>query len=58
MGTGVHLDGTEARNLGSLSQDSGVDQIFVREPGPLPLGAAFNECEREVCQQRKNAGAP
>ncbi|KAF4798805.1 hypothetical protein TURU_060655 [Turdus rufiventris] len=37
MGTGVHLDGTEARNLGSLSQDSGVDQIFIREPGTLPL---------------------
>ena len=37
MSTSVHLDSTEARNLGSLSQDSGVDQIFVREPGPLPL---------------------
>ncbi|KAF4803958.1 hypothetical protein TURU_011750 [Turdus rufiventris] len=37
MGTGVRLDGTEARNLGSFTQDSGVDQIFVREPGPLPL---------------------
>ncbi|KAF4804755.1 hypothetical protein TURU_004975 [Turdus rufiventris] len=27
MGTGVHLDGTEARNLGPLTQDSGVDQV-------------------------------
>ncbi|KAF4792227.1 hypothetical protein TURU_123189 [Turdus rufiventris] len=37
MSTGMQLDGTEARNLGPLTQDSGVDQIFVREQSPLPL---------------------
>ncbi|TRZ09397.1 hypothetical protein HGM15179_017708 [Zosterops borbonicus] len=37
MGTGVQLDSGEARNLGPLTQDSGVNQIFVREPGPLSL---------------------
>ncbi|XP_005061071.1 PREDICTED: uncharacterized protein LOC101811939 [Ficedula albicollis] len=36
-GTGVQLDGTEARNLGSLAQDSGVDHIFLREQGLLSL---------------------
>ena len=47
MGTDVHLDGTEARNLGSLSQDSGVDQIFLREPGPLPLWERLSVSARE-----------
>ncbi|XP_064277599.1 uncharacterized protein LOC135301191 [Passer domesticus] len=37
MGTGVQLDGGEARNLGPLTQDSGMNQIFVREPGSLSL---------------------
>ncbi|XP_041875974.1 uncharacterized protein LOC121660630 [Corvus kubaryi] len=37
MGTSVQLDSGEARYLGSLTQDPGVDQIFVREPGPLSL---------------------
>ncbi|XP_063280886.1 uncharacterized protein LOC134565298 [Prinia subflava] len=37
MGTGMQLDGGEARNLGPLTQDSGVNQVFVREQGPLYL---------------------
>ncbi|XP_063281038.1 uncharacterized protein LOC134565396 isoform X1 [Prinia subflava] len=37
MGRGVQLDGAEARNLGPLTQDSGVNQVFVREQGPLHL---------------------
>ncbi|RMC20051.1 hypothetical protein DUI87_00897 [Hirundo rustica rustica] len=37
IGTGVQLDNSEARNLGPLTQDSGVNQVFVREPGPLSL---------------------
>ncbi|RMB99856.1 hypothetical protein DUI87_23634 [Hirundo rustica rustica] len=37
IGTGVQLDSSEARNLGPLTQDSGVNQAFVREPGPLSL---------------------
>ncbi|RMC04284.1 hypothetical protein DUI87_19103 [Hirundo rustica rustica] len=37
IGTGVQLDSSEARNLGPLTQDSGVNQVFVREPGPLSL---------------------
>ncbi|TRZ07927.1 hypothetical protein HGM15179_019174, partial [Zosterops borbonicus] len=37
MGTGVQVDSGEARNLGPLTQDSGVNQVFVREPGPLSL---------------------
>ncbi|RMC13547.1 hypothetical protein DUI87_08623 [Hirundo rustica rustica] len=37
MGTGVQLDSGEARNLGPLTQDSGVNQGFIREPGPLSL---------------------
>ncbi|RMB91858.1 hypothetical protein DUI87_31786 [Hirundo rustica rustica] len=37
IGTGVQLDSGEARNLGPLTQDSGVNQVFVREPGPLSL---------------------
>ncbi|KAF4805505.1 hypothetical protein TURU_000714 [Turdus rufiventris] len=37
MGTGVQLDGTEARNLGPLTQDSGLNHVFVREPGSLSL---------------------
>ncbi|KAF4797053.1 hypothetical protein TURU_077953 [Turdus rufiventris] len=41
MGTGVHLDGTEAWNLGSLSQDSGVDQIFF-------LGVKWQDGQRQI----------
>ncbi|KAF4796453.1 hypothetical protein TURU_083929 [Turdus rufiventris] len=37
IGTGMQLDGTEARNLGPLTQDSGVDQVFIRDPGLLSL---------------------
>ncbi|XP_005042583.1 PREDICTED: uncharacterized protein LOC101816049 [Ficedula albicollis] len=37
VGTSVQLDATEARNLGPLTQDSGLNQVFVREPGPLSL---------------------
>ncbi|RMB97594.1 hypothetical protein DUI87_25958 [Hirundo rustica rustica] len=37
IGIGVQLDSSEARNLGPLTQDSGVNQVFVREPGPLSL---------------------
>ncbi|RMB92485.1 hypothetical protein DUI87_31127 [Hirundo rustica rustica] len=37
IGTGVQLDSGEARNLGPLTQDSGVNQVFIREPGPLSL---------------------
>nr|XP_031360728.1 Friend virus susceptibility protein 1-like [Lonchura striata domestica] len=37
MGTGVQLDGGEGRNLGPLTQDSGINQVFVREPGSLSL---------------------
>ncbi|RMC19989.1 hypothetical protein DUI87_00834 [Hirundo rustica rustica] len=37
IGIGVQLDSGEARNLGPLTQDSGVNQVFVREPGPLSL---------------------
>ncbi|KAF4793609.1 hypothetical protein TURU_109620 [Turdus rufiventris] len=47
MGKGVNLDGTEARNLGSLTQNSGVDQIFVREPGPLCLWVQLLMSARE-----------
>ncbi|XP_053800356.1 uncharacterized protein LOC128789003 isoform X1 [Vidua chalybeata] len=36
-GTGIQLDGGKARNLGPLTQDSGMNQIFVREPGSLSL---------------------
>ncbi|RMC21422.1 hypothetical protein DUI87_02288 [Hirundo rustica rustica] len=37
IGTGVQLNSSEARNLGPLTQDSGVNQLLVREPGPLSL---------------------
>ena len=37
LGTGVQLDSDEARSLVSLTQDLGVDQVFMREPGPLSL---------------------
>ncbi|RMC11862.1 hypothetical protein DUI87_11988 [Hirundo rustica rustica] len=37
IGTGVQLDSSEARNLGPLTQDSDVNEVFVREPGPLSL---------------------
>lgn len=37
ISTGVQPDGGEARNLGPLTQDSGINQIFVREPGSLSL---------------------
>ncbi|RMC20397.1 hypothetical protein DUI87_01246 [Hirundo rustica rustica] len=37
IGAGMQLDNGEARNLGPLTQDSGVNQVFVRELGPLSL---------------------
>lgn len=58
MGTGVQLDGGEARNLGALTQDSGINQIFVRELGSLSLRKRLLISVREVCPQGKDAGAP
>lgn len=37
MGTGMQLDVGEARTLGPLTQDSGMNTIFVRESGSLSL---------------------
>ncbi|OWK54466.1 Gag-Pol polyprotein [Lonchura striata] len=37
MGTGMQLDGGKARNLVPLTQDSGMNQVFVREPDSLFL---------------------
>ncbi|RMC16306.1 hypothetical protein DUI87_08522 [Hirundo rustica rustica] len=37
IGIGVQLHSSEARNLGPLTQGSGVNQVFVREQGPLSL---------------------
>ena len=53
MGAGVQLDGTEARNLKPLTQDSGVDQVFVRETGPLSLWEQLLMSVRERFVHRK-----
>ncbi|TRZ08400.1 hypothetical protein HGM15179_018708 [Zosterops borbonicus] len=42
------LDGTEARQLGSLSRDVVIDQRIGKTQEPQPLAATANKCERQI----------
>lgn len=42
----------------SLTQDSSTDQVFRRQPGPLPLWEGLLMNVREDCSERQTAGAP
>lgn len=47
MGETLQLDGAEARYLGSVAQDAGIDQAFVRESRPLSLWVRLLTSVRE-----------
>ena len=53
------LDGTEARQLGSLSREVVIDQGIGKNPrNPQPLAATADKCEGEIPVQRGSPSAP
>lgn len=58
MHTGMQLDGTKARLLGSLAQGVAIEQAFVRESGPLSFRELLLANVREACLQGQTPGAP
>lgn len=50
----MQLGGAKARFLGSLAQDVAIEQVFMREPGPLSFWEQLLASVRErfVCRDR------
>ena len=53
MGTGMQVDGTEARNLGPHPGLRGGSSIHKVARVPFPPGVASNKCKREGLHTEK-----